>query len=175
MKPDPWEQQPGESSKSFAQFCIYRDMGVDRSIDKVLQETGLKNDRNLKGKSSKFHWVSRAAAWDNHLDAQRRKALERAALKEYKNQLKKAEIRTKKLLSAIDQVDMNIPVDRWAKAGNEADLHLEHLYGGFDRFRASIDSEGHVRADIEAMTPEQRRDELQAIIREVQIELEGSQ
>lgn len=174
MKTSPWEKQPGETSTDFKYFCIYRDMGYERTLEKTQQQAGLKSMKSVAIRSSKHHWVARAAAWDNHLDGQRRKALERAALKEYQNQLKKAEIRTKKLLSAIDQVDMNIPVDRWARAGNEADQHLEHLYGGFDRFRASIDSEGRVRADIEAMTPEERRDELQAIIREVQIELEGS-
>ncbi|WP_036368241.1 hypothetical protein [Mobiluncus curtisii] len=174
MKPAPWEKQPGESSTDFKYFCIYRDMGYERTLEKTYQQAGLKSMNSVAVRSTKHHWVARAAAWDNHLDGQRRKALEQAALKEYKNQLKKAEIRTKKLLSAIDQVDMNIPVDRWAKAGNEADLHLEHLYGGFDRFRAGGDTEGQARTEIETMTPEERREELQAIIREVQIELETS-
>lgn len=31
-----WERQKNESSKAYAAFCIYRDLGTERSLDKAL-------------------------------------------------------------------------------------------------------------------------------------------
>jgi len=32
-----WDRQPGESSRAYAHFCLYRDMGVSRSL-RVLEK-----------------------------------------------------------------------------------------------------------------------------------------
>lgn len=60
---NPWERMPGESSKAYEAFSVYRDMGPRRSQLKVAKE--LTKSRPYIGElSSKFDWVNRASAWD---------------------------------------------------------------------------------------------------------------
>lgn len=66
-KPKPWELQPGETAKAFEAFCLYRDMGTERSIAKVGEKLG-KNKITLEQWSAKNGWVDRATAWDGELD-----------------------------------------------------------------------------------------------------------
>jgi len=68
-----WARQPGETSKAYAAFCVYRDMGPKRG----LRETGrryyehkIRTNLAQIGKwSSKWNWVARCQAWDDHQDA----------------------------------------------------------------------------------------------------------
>src|SRR5215469_7452964 len=62
---NPWERLPNESSKAFSAFCMYRDLGRDRSLSKVGESLSI--SRQAVGQwSSKFGWVPRATAWDSH-------------------------------------------------------------------------------------------------------------
>ena len=36
----PWEMQDAEPAKAFGAFCVYRDLGVNRSLSKVVQKSG---------------------------------------------------------------------------------------------------------------------------------------
>jgi hypothetical protein len=60
----PWDRQPGESSKAYAAFTTYRDQGQDRTVRTVAEVLG-KSNTLIVGWSSKYNWVSRAAAWDS--------------------------------------------------------------------------------------------------------------
>src|SRR5262245_35576295 len=79
---NPWEQQPGESSRAFGAFCVYRDLGPRRSLRAAAtafygrSAAGL--ERQLDKWSRAFHWVDRASAWDRHLDAETCRAQEKA-------------------------------------------------------------------------------------------------
>lgn len=64
---DPWERLESESSKAYEAFCIYRDMGIQRSLSKVADE--LQKSDTLIGRWSRtFDWVERAAQWDSEQD-----------------------------------------------------------------------------------------------------------
>ena len=76
----PWEIRPNESEKAFAAFCIYRDLGPDRSLSLVSVELQ-KSSRWIKEWSRTHEWVVRAKAYDNHLDEVRRQE-EEAQLKQ---------------------------------------------------------------------------------------------
>ena len=65
--PDPWERQPEETPKAFEAFCVYRDLGPERSIVKAGNQLG-KNRVTLEQWSSKYEWVKRCAAWDTEQD-----------------------------------------------------------------------------------------------------------
>jgi methionine synthase II (cobalamin-independent) len=82
-----WERQKGESSKSFAWFKIYRNLGPLRTFQKVIdyienqpkQTKTLPNNQNklptptvnkLKNLSYKWEWSKRCTAWDNYHDEQ---------------------------------------------------------------------------------------------------------
>jgi hypothetical protein len=70
----PWEQQPGESSRAFGAFCLYRDLGPRRSLRAAAAafygRTAAALERQVDKWSRAFSWVERASAWDRHLDAE---------------------------------------------------------------------------------------------------------
>lgn len=83
-----WERQKSESSKAYAWFKVYRDLGASRSLKKVISKIENDNEKNeLKGNerndeniiplptykalenmSRKWHWAKRGRRWDNYLD-----------------------------------------------------------------------------------------------------------
>lgn len=69
----PWERQPEETSKAYAAFCAYRDLGPERSLAKAGEVLG-KNPGGLEEWSSKNEWVKRSAAWDDEQDRIARQA-----------------------------------------------------------------------------------------------------
>lgn len=77
LLPDPWEQQGDETPQAFAAFRRYRDALEDRAIRKVADELG-KSETLISRWSSRHGWVMRVRAYDAHLDAQRRRAQEKA-------------------------------------------------------------------------------------------------
>jgi hypothetical protein len=80
--PAPWEQQPGETPRAYAAFCVFRDLGPRRTLAAAAaayyQRTAGSLERQVDKWSSAFRWVERAAAWDRHLDAEGRAAQEAA-------------------------------------------------------------------------------------------------
>lgn len=68
-----WERQEKETDKAFEAFCVYRDMGPERSLNKTVQKLS-KNRTTLADWSSKYNWVKRAAAWDKEQDRIARQA-----------------------------------------------------------------------------------------------------
>lgn len=60
----PWDRQPGETSKAYEAFLIYRDLGANRTT-RSTAEALTRTETHIKTWSSKYGWVSRAAAWDS--------------------------------------------------------------------------------------------------------------
>jgi hypothetical protein len=82
LPPLPWEQQPGESSRAFGAFRVYRDLGPHRSLRAAAAafygRAATSLERQVDKWSHAFRWVERATAWDGHLDAEARQAQEKA-------------------------------------------------------------------------------------------------
>jgi hypothetical protein len=79
--PTPWEPLPGESSKAYQAFCLYRDLGPGRSLDQASRdyhrrpdEPGSGNQRKprasgtIRGWALRWNWPGRAQAWDRELE-----------------------------------------------------------------------------------------------------------
>jgi hypothetical protein len=79
----PWEQLPGESSKAYAAFAIYRDLGPRRSLEEASRlyhnktpesatPTAGGRRREASGQirrwAGRWDWVARARAWDQELE-----------------------------------------------------------------------------------------------------------
>lgn len=62
-----WERQEGETPRAYEAFCVYRDMGPDRSLRKTVQALN-KNLTTIAEWSAKYEWVKRVAAWDAEND-----------------------------------------------------------------------------------------------------------
>lgn len=102
---EPWEQQKGERSKAFMLFCIYRDLGPLRSLEKCSIKYHEDHNDNLNIRqfgeySRKYDWVARAAAYDQHLDE-----LERAQLEEELKEMTKRHARD---TARIQEIAMNV-------------------------------------------------------------------
>ena len=84
--PEQWEKQEHETSKAYAAFCAYRDMGTNRSLTKTV--TAIYGDlthtktttkhRGLATWSSKYGWVARVEAYDVYLETKERYENEKA-------------------------------------------------------------------------------------------------
>lgn len=63
----PWERQEGETVKQFEAFCVYRDMGKDRTLQKVADELS-KSGALIRRWSANNNWLDRVAAWEDEQD-----------------------------------------------------------------------------------------------------------
>ncbi len=78
----PWEQLPEESSKAYAAFCVFRDLGPRRSVEEASRvyhrkkpQDGNKPETERHGASGqirrwaeRWNWSGRARAWDQELE-----------------------------------------------------------------------------------------------------------
>lgn len=72
----PWEKGAAETSRAFAAFVVYRDLGPGRTIARAAEKLG-KADSTFEHWSAKYSWPKRAEAYDAHLDAVGRAQAER--------------------------------------------------------------------------------------------------
>lgn len=71
-----WERQDGESAQAYRAFQAFRDAGPGRSLDATRMDVKL-SIQMIKRWSGKHDWLSRAAAYDAHLEKVRLKERER--------------------------------------------------------------------------------------------------
>lgn len=100
----PWERQTGESSRAYALFVLYRDIGPRRSIGRMssskllsdgvpdaAQAVSVPRRSRLEVYCQRHRWVARAKAWDDHLQAIRDREAARDAAKWERRRLAAAE------------------------------------------------------------------------------------
>lgn len=75
----PYERLPDESEKAYEAFSIYRDLGVNRSLELVSKKL-TKNVQLIKRWSADYNWVERVRLYDEQIDQQARKQLEKEAI-----------------------------------------------------------------------------------------------
>jgi len=131
-KPKPYDRQPNETDKSWAAFCIYRDMGRDRTLEKILlkypENTPQSYVRVLKLWSVKHSWVKRCSAFDDdELEKEsimlqkerlkRRLQMERQAWERREKLIKKADTISRVPLlkpeMSEDGTQIFMPTDKW--------------------------------------------------------------
>jgi hypothetical protein len=66
---DLWERQPGETSKRYARFLAFRDLGLTRTLAKASDELALSYS-HVRAMAAEYRWQDRAAAWDSHQQRQ---------------------------------------------------------------------------------------------------------
>ncbi len=75
----PFEKLPKETTKAFAAFKAYLDMGPQRSLRRTCEVMGCKKGR-IEWLSRKYDWPARVAARDVHVAELERLAIERLAV-----------------------------------------------------------------------------------------------
>lgn len=76
-----WLKRANEHPRAYAAFKVYRDMGPERSIKKVVRSHG-KAKATLETWSRRHGWQERVAAWDADQEEKRRKAEDEALKQE---------------------------------------------------------------------------------------------
>ena len=128
----PWQRQLNESARAYRAFCIYRDMGADRSLVKVRQSLSKKSgyDRQIAEWSSRHHWVERVAAYDKHIDDIEAIAFEQTLAKRRLLILEKEVEHADALLAKFDQVLQRVEVHQKTKTANRknGDQEVEIIF-----------------------------------------------
>ena len=128
MKINPWERQPKESPQAYEAFVIYRNMGAERSIQKVSQMLS-KSVTLIKRWSREKNWVERSRAWDNEQDRVTREALQRGVVNMHKKHvtmaealfikaakaLKNIEVEEMDMLDIVKAVDLAVKIERLSR------------------------------------------------------------
>ena len=113
-----FERQPRESSKAFAAFKTYLDMGTDRTHAKVAEQLGV-STRMIHKWGTKYGWTERLAARDAYLAEVERMAIERVAIEKavdwwrvHEPTRRLAWQKAEKAMAMVDKA-----FERWEKSG----------------------------------------------------------
>ena len=99
-----WERQEGETNKQYEAFCIYRDLGVDRTHKKVADE--LQKSTTLMGRwASMNNWTERVKAYDDEQDRLNRIAQRKEIAEMRKKHARVASKMIDKALEALEALD----------------------------------------------------------------------
>lgn len=83
-----WERLEKETTKQYEAFCVYRDMGSDRSLRAVGERMG-KSEGLMERWSSKNQWVDRATAWDDEQERIEREIAQKEQIKAIRDMRKR--------------------------------------------------------------------------------------
>lgn len=109
----PWERQPGEPTRAYAAFCLYRDMPAsERSLRAVAgrlygPNRTTKVPKTLARWSARWRWVERAAAWDEEQDRRAREAQLKAIQEMRERHAREAMALQQKALQRLKDMDPN--------------------------------------------------------------------
>lgn len=106
----PWNMRPDESAKAYQAFEVYRDMGADRSLERVGQLLG-KSTVTVERWSTANDWQARVRAFDEAAAAKAAdKALEDAASVRARQaaHAKAIQLRAMQKIATMDPGDMSM-------------------------------------------------------------------
>lgn len=109
MPDEPWTKRDDETQRAYNVFCVYRDLGPNRSLQKChdhedVYGKGPDNIRQIEKWSSAYDWVARTEAYDQYLEEQRRQEYE----KEMTSGLAHAGLRVRKLKNLASELEDEI-------------------------------------------------------------------
>jgi hypothetical protein len=136
-----WSRQAWEGEKAYAAFLMYRDMGKDRTIDKVGVQLRGERPKGRRGAharlwmwSSNHRWTERVRAWDNEV---RRVADEKNAREwaEWEADLGRKRLEAKRkdmelatlLRDRVKELHDKVPIQRLRKAQDGKTVYIEPL------------------------------------------------
>jgi hypothetical protein len=138
-----WDRQPRETSRSYELFCVYRNLGAERSLAKARGSAeGIPSVARLKVLSRKWNWVERCQKYDDYLEYQDRLQQEKERREMHKRHAKMGMLaqtfavrKLEKMAGRIEQdeervspgevariLDVGVKVERLAR-GEPTDSH----------------------------------------------------
>src|SRR3954471_17112963 len=70
----PGKRMQNESAKAFQAFCVFRDLGYERTLQKVANELQ-KSYQLVQRWGKRFNWHHRTADWDQYQDEEMQREL----------------------------------------------------------------------------------------------------
>ena len=120
-KPIAWERMRDESAQAYAAFCLYRDMGSARSLDRAyalhVERVNAEGGRQLSvnrvsGRWNEWCqenvWVERVAAYDLDCERRRRQQAEREREAQYTQELEEYRARQKQMAIAAQRAALTL-------------------------------------------------------------------
>jgi hypothetical protein len=135
LSPTTPERLPDESARAYRAFCVYRDLGPNRSLDRAWERYCTTSDRGKNRKSArrpghwgvwsqKFTWVKRAEAYDDLLEEERLNAA-------YEQRRELREQRSRFEVEQQPQIEnhvrcMDVEVERMGSAQHHESTQVKH-------------------------------------------------
>lgn len=146
-----WERFDTDTDKSFEAFCVYRDMGSNRSHEKVAKELG-KSATLISRWASENDWSERISAYDDYLREEHRKRVESARLEVAENVLDDYKVlrkAIKKRLEVLEKIDYIVMEDDFHSL-----LNIMHKLDDYARRAVGLPSEiKESKSDVTVNTP----------------------
>ena len=143
MIKDRWsEPLPNETTKQFEAFCVYRDMGRERSIEKVSKKLS-KSTALIQRWSSKNDWINRVAEYDAYLEKERLKEINKKHKQITQLMLKRAIDGLKRKVEKGDDVSDSAIISYIDKAVN-----IERLIEGLSNQNIELKQTESIVSDI---------------------------
>lgn len=164
-----WERLTRESTKAYAHFVLYRDMGPERSLRKMLSDARTTSKlRQLQVWSSRWRWVERVQAYDDELDRQLRAKNEQARKEMADRHAKMAVLGQGTVLEAFRRIKPENLTASQAVQWFDTLVKIERLSRGEPTEIQKSEHAGtlDIAARYRQMTPEERRAEIARIFRE---------
>ena len=162
-----WDRQPGESSKAYRHFCLYRDAGKERSLRKLAAVANTtSNLRQLQHWSSRWRGVDRCTDYDDYMYDQMRLQCERERLDMHKRHAKMGMLaqtlavrKLEKVVNKIEQDQENLsPTD--AARILDIGVKVERQARGESTESHELSGPGGGALELKVTTREQRFEEV---------------
>jgi hypothetical protein len=101
---DNFKRLPNEGPKAYQAFMAYCEMGHRRSLSKLAEALG-KRKSLLSRWSSKYTWVDRSSAYDNHLHEVRMKEIEDEIVENERKRAEIARVLIEKASEGLEDID----------------------------------------------------------------------
>jgi hypothetical protein len=169
---EPWERLIGESKQSFEAFCVYRDLGAERTLRETAEKVK-KSSTLIERWSAKHHFVARAEAWDLEKDRLWR-ATQVASRREVgRRQLQIANAIQGKIIGALQSLDPSKMNARDLAYVLDVTVRVQRLaLGQGEKIEVTGADGGPLQ--FEELSPEQARERLADVAAEVTRRLESS-
>lgn len=146
------DRLPRESSKAYQAWCVYRDLGIERSIKSVAAQCD-KSEQIIGRWSSEFDWVERAAKFDAAQDQIRLLAQVEVIEKAEKKRMQSLELTETRLLEELAKVGFSdlTKAAKWDKDGVEifdSESLDPSVSGAISEVSISYDKQGNPRTKI---------------------------
>jgi len=173
---NPWDRQPGETARAWEAFTTYRDDGPARSLRRTADRLG-KSHSLIEGWSVRWAWVSRCAAWDEDQERARAVELAQARRDATRRHVDLATAALERVATALEDLDPEAlaPSDliRWLDIAVRVERQALGMPDRIDL--AATSNPVHARADLDGLTPEERRDRLMILRREIDARLDPTE